>query len=460
MGAKLNRFTLALVCAASAACMERPSIGQRSGGVTTPLAVDAVDAAAPEFALPVAGGAHPDEAWVETRDMNDASDAIGAGQDAGVIVISAGQDAGVVVPPDETAPCVTGKFCPVHEPDNDVCGTLDLVTAVKTELKRANMLVVFDRSGSMEAAWAGVPKYESAGKALTAAIAPVQAQLTVGGVFFPSPIVVNTAAQTQCPNGCDITNIDHWLPTGAGCCLAPLTDTCPVNAISEPDQIDFTTATTFMSTLPRLWSLNDPTASGGTPLERGIERAAEAIAKRTFTDKLMVFVITDGEPNCGTNERRVLEQVAKWHTAGIETYVIGLPGAQPAAEFLAMLAKAGGSDKYMDPKNPAELETRLRAVLSRAVRTGLSSCTIKLGAHAKDVDKLMLHITQDGKDKPVPAAEGRDASWQLNPAGDEITLGGELCKAAKAGTFDSLHFTFGCTSTPPSEPPIPTLPPD
>jgi hypothetical protein len=382
-------------------------------------------------------------------DMNDASATTDTVSDAGII------------PPDEVAPCVTGKFCPVHDADSDVCGRLDLVTAVKTELKRANMLVVFDRSGSMEAAWAGVPKYESAGKALTAAIAPVQTQLTVGGVFFPSPVVIDPNAQTRCPDGCDPLNLDHWLPT-VGCCLTALADTCPVNPIDNADQIDFTAAPAFMSALPKLWSLNDPTGSGGTPLERGIERAAEAIAKRTFTDKLMVFVITDGEPNCGTNERHVLEQVTRWRVAGIDTYVVGLPGAQPAAEFLTMLAKAGGSAAYIDPKNPAELEMRVRTVLTRAVRSGLSSCSIPLGSQAKDVSKLQLVVTQDGKDKPVPPAEGRDAGWALNAAGDEITLSGELCQAAKAGTYDSLHFSFACTKLPPprESTPTPALPPD
>lgn len=445
MGAKTNRFTLALVCAASAACMDRPSIGRRSGGIATSLETDdaAADASTPDVTLPTAGGASPDPAWFETLAAADAA------------VLDASQDASVIAP-DESVPCVTGKFCPVHDPDSQVCGTLDLMTSVKTELKRANMLVVFDRSGSMEAAWGGVPKYESAGRALIAAIAPVQTQLSVGGVFFPSPAVMNPNAQTQCPNGCDPLNLDHWLPTGAGCCLATLADTCPVNAIDESDQIDFTTAQRFMNTLPKLWTLNDPTGAGGTPLERGIERAADAISRRSFTDNVMVFVITDGESNCGTNERHVVEQVARWHAAGTDTYVVGLPGAQAAAEFLNMMAKAGGSDAYIDPKNPDELEMRLRTVLSRAVRTGLDSCTIELGAQAEKLDDMQLVVTQDGQEASVASA----ASWTRNDAGDEVTLTGELCKAAKAGTFDSLHLSFACPKIPPAEPPPPVLPPD
>jgi hypothetical protein len=127
-----------------------------------------------------------------------------------------------------------------------------------------------------------------------------------------------------------------------------------------------------------------------------------------------------------------------------------------------MLAKAGGSAAYIDPKNPAELEMRVRTVLTRAVRSGLSSCSIPLGSQAKDVSKLQLVVTQDGKDKPVPPAEGRDAGWALNAAGDEITLSGELCQAAKAGTYDSLHFSFACTKLPPprESTPTPALPPD
>jgi uncharacterized protein YegL len=275
-------------------------------------------------------------------------------------------------------------------------------------------------------------------------------------VFFPSPGLVNMNSQTQCPNGCDPTNLDHWLPSGAGCCLTSLVDTCPVNTIDRPDQIDFTAAPTFMNMLPKLWTLNDPSGSGGTPLERAITRAADAISKRTFSDRLIVFVITDGEPNCGTNDRHVIDQVTRWHSAGIDTYVIGLPGAQPAADLLNTMARAGGSDAYIDPKDPIELETRVRAVLSRAVRTGLSSCSIELGAKPEDLDETQLIVTQDGKDKAVPRGQG----WAFNAAGDQITLKGDLCKAAKAGTYDSLHFKFACPELPPTEPPPPVLPPD
>lgn len=58
-------------------------------------------------------------------------------------------------------------------------------------LKPGNVLVVFDRSGSMDGDWGGIPKYIAAGNALTAALAPLKDNLTVGGVFSASPPMLN-----------------------------------------------------------------------------------------------------------------------------------------------------------------------------------------------------------------------------------------------------------------------------
>jgi hypothetical protein len=370
-------------------------------------------------------------------------------------------DAGPPIRAVDPRDCVMGQFCAVHEPDQQLCGTLELEATVMNVQQHGNILVVFDRSGSMETVWGSLPKYRSAGEALIGALKPLQSQLTVGGVFFPSlaMMAAPTTPNNACPKGCDPFNIDHWLPTGAGCCLPvaqTVIDPCPVNPISQPDQLDFAPASSFVNMLPLHWSLNDPTGSAGTPLERGIQRAAEAIGARKFAEKLVVLVITDGEPNCGTNEQRVLDQVMAWRRTNIATYVVGLPGAQPAADFLTQLAKAGGTASYIDPKDPAELQARLRQVVNATVRTGLSSCTIALGTTAPARDRLQLIITQGGKPDSVPSGP----QWMINEAGDSVTLQGDLCQKAMAGSFDELRFEFGCPSVPPKEPPAPVPTPD
>jgi hypothetical protein len=38
--------------------------------------------------------------------------------------------------------------------------------------------------------------------------------------------------------------------------------------------------------------------------------------------------------------------------------------------------------------------------------------------------------------------------------GATVTLEGDLCTAAKAGTYERLRFDFGCVELPPAPPPV------
>lgn len=335
--------------------------------------------------------------------------------------------------------CQTGTFCPPQEPDPTDCGKLELKTDVMTVEKPGNVMVVFDRSGSMESDWNGVPKYEAAGNALLAALTPLKDLLTVGGIFFPSP----AAPDASCPNGCTLTNIACCLNSGS-------MDTCQVNTIDKADQITWGTADTFINALPMKWHLGN---AGGTPLMTGVQRAADAIAAQTFDDPLIVIVMTDGEPNCNTDNQTVLDQIKKWKDAGIATYVVGLPGASAAANLLNSIAAAGGTDQYIDPKDPTELESKLRTVIQSTVKEGFDSCTFHLDPKAEVPDKLHLVITQLGVDLEIPHDWSKDATWSVNPDGTQVDLQGQLCDMAKDGSIEALRFVFGCVTVPPAPPP-------
>jgi len=350
----------------------------------------------------------------------------------------------------DSAECLPGQFCPNTDLDPTDCGKLELETDVKTVLKPGNVLVVFDRSGSMTEKWNDQPKYQAAGNALVAAIEPLKANLTVGGVFFPSPSP--SVVDPDCPQGCNAVDLAHWIPGPGGCCLkTAIAGACGVNSIDQPDQLDFAPANSFIAGLPLQWQLP---GAGGTPLEAGITRAAEAVQQRKFTEPLVVIIMTDGEPTCGTDEQRVLDQISAWKTAAIPTYVIGLPGAQDAADLLKRMALAGGTDNYIDPMNPQELEQRLRAVISSTVRAGFDSCTFRLSPKAEVPEKLHLIVKMNGKESDVPRALSQDASWTVNAAGDQVELQGGLCDLAKNGSFEGLRFVFGCVDVPPYVPPV------
>jgi hypothetical protein len=344
--------------------------------------------------------------------------------------------------------CKPGKFCQPKGPDGD-CGSERVKTDLKQVQKPGNVLVIYDRSGSMDADWNGTPKYQAAGSAIIAALTPLKDLLTIGGVFFPSVD----------PNGCACKVIDptHWIPGPQACCLNSVGNSCFVSDIAQADQIKFGPAAAYIDGLPTQWRL---AMANGTPLQQGVIRGAEALAGATLEGPVAVIVITDGEPNCNTDVNAVLQQVQMWKDKEIATHVIGLPGAQAAAATLNMIAMTGGTEKYVDPANTAELEAKIRSILTSTIRAGFDSCTFHLDQDTMVPEKLHLVITEGGKDKDVPRDLskqpnwGADAGWTINKEGNTVELKGRLCELAKEGAYESLRFDYGCVELPPPDPPI------
>src|SRR4051812_3978989 len=65
---------------------------------------------------------------------------------------------------EDAGTCKEGKFCQPKGPDGD-CGSERVDTDLKQVQKPGNVLVIYDRSGSMDADWNGTPKYQAAGNA-------------------------------------------------------------------------------------------------------------------------------------------------------------------------------------------------------------------------------------------------------------------------------------------------------
>jgi hypothetical protein len=349
---------------------------------------------------------------------------------------------------DDAGACEEGKFCQPKGPDGD-CGSERVDTDLKQVQKPGNVLVIYDRSGSMDADWNGTPKYQAAGNAIIAALTPLKDLLTIGGIFFPSVDPNNCA--------CNVADPTHWIPGPQACCLNGIANSCFVSDIAQTDQIKFGPAQSYIDNLPMQWRL---TMANGTPLQAGVQRAAEALMSTKLEGPVAVILMTDGEPNCMSDVNAVVQQVTTWQAMQIPTYVIGLPGAQAAADVLNMVAMAGGTEKYVDPANNMELETKIRSILTSTIRAGFDSCTFKLDKDTMVPEKLHLVITEGGKDKDVPRDLskqpnwGDGAGWTINKEGNEVELTGRLCELAKGGAYESLRFDYGCVDLPPPDPPV------
>lgn len=183
-------------------------------------------------------------------------------------------------------------------------------------------LLLFDRSISMSDPWEGEPRWQVAGRAFMEGMIGYESQVTLGTIFFPQA------------NECEV---------------APL---------SDPRQIQFQSGTLFKQDWEAFPQNRFP--SGGTPLGAAFEEANRVIEQLAPYELLpphrrfRVAIVTDGKPNCGTDEDRVLFLASEWASMGIEITVIGLPGSEEASAFLNQLSTYGGSTTYLAPQNENE----------------------------------------------------------------------------------------------------------
>jgi hypothetical protein len=186
------------------------------------------------------------------------------------------------------------------------------------------VLALFDRSVSMGDPWEGEPRWQAASNAFLAGLRGYESSITLGAVLFPQ---------------------------AAECDVAPLTD---------PRQLPFQSGTSFVAAWTAAPQNRFPT--GGTPLGPAFERADEVITQAesygllASNRRFRVAVITDGRPNCGTDESRVFFLARRWRALGVEIHVIGLPGSEEARSFLDELAAIGGTGFSNAPQTSDEAE--------------------------------------------------------------------------------------------------------
>jgi hypothetical protein len=88
---------------------------------------------------------------------------------------------------------------------------------------------------------------------------------------------------------------------------------------------------------------------------------ARACELGLLDDRFRVVLVTDGEPTCEDDPARITGLAAEWNQAGVETWVMGLPGSDTALALLDSIAKAGGTEEAQVLGTPSQLDDGLAA---------------------------------------------------------------------------------------------------
>jgi hypothetical protein len=310
---------------------------------------------------------------------------------------------------------------------NAACAT----TSTVAQLTPVNMVVAYDRSGSMGDT-SEDPSYD-----------PKQRWLPVGQAmksFFTAP--------------------------GSGGVNATLTFfPSATNSCSAADYGASQVATTALPS-PLFAKAIDTTApKGDTPTRAAIAGAiaqAKAVAQKNPGEKTVIVLVTDGEPyGCGVDSaaqsdaeaQKVAQDVAAVK-ATLPTYVIGVG---PSTGNLDAVATAGGTKAFhVQVGNPAQTSQQLLAAMSQ-ISGALASCDFAIpnppDGRKLDYDKVNVERTSpNGPAQTLPySADCKNGvGWHYDDAKNpkKVLLCGGTCDQVKKDAGGKVNVAFSCVDRP------------
>ena len=352
---------------------------------------------------------------------------------------------------------------------NKVCST----TTLQADVRTVNMLIVLDESGSMSASptSGAASKWDIMKNALNTALTAVENDINFGLLLFP-----------YLPGG--ISSTDN---TQADNCAVP---NDPAAAVNVPIA---TGPTGLQNVLDKVAS---QAPGGGTPTAAALAEAYKYFVTgdgRNLSGSKWVLLATDGGPNCNAgltctkdtctqnldlncgdhtanttinccdgagyiclDDTSVTNQIAQLAAAGINTFVIGVPGSEPYSAALNNFAIAGGKpnpdpnglEKYYAISATSAQQDLVKAfgdITTQLVRT----CDIELSETPKD--NALVNVAIDcvpWKSVPTgsPADAGVDGYYIDNtkePA--HLKLVGAPCNNIMTNGANKIDVIEGCT---------------
>lgn len=292
--------------------------------------------------------------------------------------------------------------------------------SISAELVPVTLLIVFDKSGSMEDG----DKWGQATAALTSFVqSPDAAGLGVGIKFFP---------KGDCDeNDCDV-----------GICSLP--DVPPARLSAEPAPND-----AQEQALVTAIAAENP--NGGTPMAAallGAHNWAQSFLALNPADKVAIVLVTDGIPEGCGDIGDVANSAALGFAQGVPTYAVGLQGSLEAN--MNTVAQAGGTETgfFIGAGNAqADLLAALLAIQGQQI-----ACELTI-PEADDVDPTKVNVTftpDGGEEGTIPQVEnaaacGPSGGWYyddpVNPT--KITLCDATCDQIQ-GQSGELGLALGC----------------
>jgi len=306
-------------------------------------------------------------------------------------------------------------------------------SSAEATLVPVNMLIMFDRSGSMK----DDNKWEDATEALKAFVsAPESAGLRVALRFFPD-------------TGCEAPSCDI-----ATCAQAEV----PVGLLSaDPAPMD-AQEDLLISTIDDTNPYGDHTPI--YPALGGSVQWARDYLLTAPTEKAVAIFVTDGEPNLCTEDSDAIAALAGegFTNGGIPTYAVGLEGSNE--ELMNDIALQGGTNEAIFIGSGGNAQQDLLDAL-KAIQGSQVACSFQMpeAAPGETIDPSKVNVEYTPSSGGNPASIGQvqneadcaaNGGWYYdNPAAPTtINLCPSTCNVVQTDIDAKIRVVLGCATTP------------
>lgn len=286
-----------------------------------------------------------------------------------------------------------------------------------------NMLILLDRSGSMEGevSGTGMNRWEVAREAVRS--------VTTG---FEEKIRFGLGTYSSC--------------TGGGCSggsiVTPIADMNSAPIMMFLDSTVGAGSGNGMGVDPNgkteyLCDSGDPETSTGKSLHGFVGEPSLADPERTNA----ILLITDGAESGDCIEGGIDGPAGAAALFGqdpsVSTYAVGFGDGNPAE--LDMIAAAGGTVMGYFAEDPMQLETALDTIAA-----AVASCTFTLDQVPPDASMIFVFFDLDPQGVPNDPVNG----WTYDEATNSITFHGTACESIKSGAIVNIDIVYGCNMPP------------
>jgi hypothetical protein len=298
-------------------------------------------------------------------------------------------------PCDSDANCISGEYC-----IGGRCGCLG--EQYGAENVPPNLLIVLDRSSSMNDNIGGGTKWEIAQAAIADILAAYGDQVYFGLMLYPG-------LDLSCNTGVECGPGSVFVDVGPGTAAA-------INDAMSAAQ----------------------TCRFGTPTAEALTVLVDYAGLKDTTRANYILLVTDGQSTCDDPVPVVAALQAE--TPPVKTFVVGFGDGVDPAELDAMAtaggtARSGGPPYYYQADDAASLMDAFTTIAGSVL-----SCSYTLSSVPDDINVLYIYFDNVEVSRDTARADG----WDYDPSTNQVTFYGPACDALRSGQVSDLVIVYGC----------------